>query len=485
MGRSDGRFLSLTLKVDLILLAALAVGVGAVMAAFTASLISSRDRLTRDGLVQQGNILYTSIENFMLPGDAPLAVNFFAKLSISSPGSAIGLYRRDGAPAFSDNATIDTVNANQSARKFERRGAQPQSTPMPPRPGFERAVANPPEELFFRDDSGGKAYYRAYRPLINLPKCTVCHGSDHTVRGVIDIRSDVTPVVAAQNLTLSAGLAGFFVVVGTLALVLGSFLRRVVLDPVKDVGRLCAQVASGKFEGRVEARSRDEIGELARTVNTMVQGLYERYELTKYVSQGAIGAIREKRQEPERVDRTLLFTDVRGFTSYTERAEAERVVAILNGLLDRQSAVIQENGGTIDKFVGDEIVAYFHAGDGPAAACRSAIQIARLCAANREANDGLDVGIGIASGTVILGMIGSARRADFTVIGDAVNVASRLCSIAKAGQIVVSDATRGRLGGEFAFQGPYKAKLKGKAAPQRVWLLSPEGGAAVGPEEGS
>jgi class 3 adenylate cyclase len=481
MARSRKRFLSLTLKVDLILIATLAVGVGAVMAAFTISLLGSSDRLTRENLAQQGNILYTSIQNFMIPGDAPLAVKFFGAVSIASPNYSIKLYRRDGINAFSDNATIDTVNSNQTARKFARRLVIPDQPAMPNRPGLEKATAVPPEEVFFRDDAGGKSYFRSYKPLLNLPKCTICHGSDHTIRGVIDIRSDVTSVIAIQNLTLGAGLAGFFVVVGALALVLGSFLRRVVLDPVKQIGRVCTAVAGGSFEGRVEVRGRDEIGSLARTVNTMVEGLYERFELTKYVSSGTIGAIKEKRQEPKRVGRTLFFTDIRGFTSYTESKMPERVVEVLNRLLDRQSEIIQEHGGTIDKFVGDEIVAYFQDEDGPNKACRAAVAIARFCAERLEENDGLAVGMGIATGTVILGMVGSMRRADFTVIGDPVNVASRLCSIAKGGQIIVSDATRGRAAGEFAFRGPLAAKLKGKAALQKVWILT---GSAV-PEEGS
>ena len=76
------------------------------MAAFTASLLSSRDQLTRGNLLQQGNIIYTSIANFMLPGDAPLAVKFVSQVSLADPDSAISLFRRDGTPAFSDNATI-------------------------------------------------------------------------------------------------------------------------------------------------------------------------------------------------------------------------------------------------------------------------------------------------------------------------------------------------------------------------------------------
>jgi adenylate cyclase len=341
---------------------------------------------------------------------------------------------------------------------------------MPDKPGFAAASTTPPAELFFRQDEGGRSYFRAYRPLINLPKCTVCHGSDHTVRGVIDIRSDITDETRGQTLILAGAGTGFFAIVGLLALVIGAFLRRVVIGPVQAIGKVCTSVAGGRFEGRVETRSHDEIGDLARTVNTMVEGLEERFKLTKYVSAGTLGALKAG-EEPKRVERTLLFTDVRGFTSYTEGHRPERVVEVLNSLLDRQAEIIHANGGDIDKFVGDEIVSYFQDEDAAARACRAAIAIARLCAARKTENDGLCVGIGIASGPVILGMVGSARRADFTVIGDPVNVAARLCSLAKTGQIVVDGGAKAQAGPGFVFRGPYGAMLKGKKESRQVFIL--------------
>ncbi len=470
MAKRQLRFRSITFTVNLFLVLALAVGVGLVMVAFTYSLLASRNQLTRSSLLQQGNIIYTSIANFMLPGDAPLAVKFVGQISISSPESSISLYRRDGVPAFSDNATIERVNTNLREAKFSPRAQAASQAARPSTPRFKEASSNPPSEVFFQESSGGNSYFRAYRPLINLPKCAVCHGSDHTVRGVIDIRSDVTSVIRTQNLTIAGGAVGFLVVVGLLAFLIGSFLRALVLSPIQSIGSLCTQVTSGSFEGRVDVRGKNEIGDLARTVNQMVGGLRERFELTKYVSRGTIGALTEG-QKPQRVQRTLLFTDVRGFTAYTERHEPERVVRALNRLLERQSEIIHEWGGDIDKFVGDEVVAVFAGEDASTRACRAARDIVRLCAMRPADFDGLSVGIGAASGPIIQGMIGSERRADFTVIGDSVNIASRLCSIAKAGQVIVGDSAKAAAGAEFAFKGPFGAKLKGKAAPQKVWLL--------------
>jgi len=462
-------FVSLTAKVNALLIVALAIGIGAVFAVFSFSLISTRNDLTRSALLQQATMLYSSIENIMLPGEAPIAVNFFRDIELASPESRVMLFRRDGKKAFSDNSTIKRVNGILGSDYFKPRGREDSNLEAPP-PRLLESVPSPPKDLFFREDSDGRAFFRVHRPLINLPKCTRCHGGDHTVRGVIDIRNDVTSSVRSQSYTLIGAGGGFLLVLAALSLLIGTFLGRVVLVPIGKIGKLCAEVAQGDFSGRVSVVNRDEIGELARTVNGMVDGLHERYELTKYVSAGTIGALRAG-QEPTRVFRTLLFTDVRGFTAYTEKKDPERVVEILNALLEAEARIIHEEGGDIDKFVGDETVAIFRDEDAARRACKAALAIARLVAERSADFDGLNLGSGIASGSVIQGMIGSNRRADFTVIGDSVNLASRLCSIAKGGQIVVSDGTHKAVLSDFTFGGPFAARLKGKKDAQKVWIL--------------
>lgn len=476
MYQRKSRSFSLTSKVNVILITALAVGIGAVIVAFAVSLVAFRDQLSTQSLHRQGDDHFYAIETLMLSGNAPDAVGYFDKVNLANAATSITLYRRDGTRAFSDNATIQTVNRNLKRPQFQVRDRPPPPGVTMPTPRFAEATAIPPRELFFRDDhgialAGGTAYFRAYRPLINLPKCTVCHGSDHTVRGVIDIRSDVTTVVRAQALTIGGAGASFLAVVAILTLVIGSFLRRVVLRPVQAIGRICAGVTLGDFAGRVEVKSNDEIGVLARTVNTMVGGLRERFELTKYVSATTIGALSTS-QEPRRVQRTLLFTDVRGFTSFTERRAPEQVVQVLNRLLDRESEIIQRHGGDIDKFVGDEVVAVFSGETAAPRACAAALGIIELCRGNAGELENLVVGAGIATGSVIQGKVGSARRADFTVIGDSVNLASRLCGLAKGLQVIVSDATRAEAEAAFQFKGPFSLKVKGKADAQRVWLLA-------------
>jgi adenylate cyclase len=469
----SSRPLGLAGRINVVVVTTLVVGLGLVAYLFATNLSAMRQNLVDMNLKRESDILYLSIENFMMPGEAPIAARFFEAVAGLGSGYKLGLYRRDGSAAFADNATILRVNANLGRERFPLRSSGTGLPPMgpPETETFKRATSIPPESVFFSFDESDRSYKRVYRPLLNLPKCAGCHGSDHTIRGVLDIRADVSDIVRAEAITIAASAAGFVAIAVTLAAVIGRILRSLVVGPVRAIGKLCMDVTAGDFSGRVDVKREDEIGGLANTVNDMVQGLRERYELTKYVSSGTISSLASS-QEPKRVERTLLFTDVRGFTSYTERHGVEAILGVLNGLLEKQSTIIAGYGGDIDKFVGDAIVAVFSGADAPDRSVQAAIAIQAALAAEMLEYDGLTVGAGIATGQVVQGMVGSSKRADFTVLGDAVNVASRLCSLAKPGQILVCDCTKDRLvPGTFRLSGPYKARLKGKAGTQTVYLV--------------
>jgi adenylate cyclase len=152
----------------------------------------------------------------------------------------------------------------------------------------------------------------------------------------------------------------------------------------------------------------------------------------------------------ERSQVTVLFSDMRGFTVVAERMEAESLVTILNEHFEAMTSIIMENEGTLDKFVGDEVMALFGAPlpleDHALRAVRTALEMQR---AHKElmdhweaaGQDAVPIGIGINSGDMIVGQIGSSKFTDYTVIGDNVNVGSRLCGVAKGHQILISEAT--------------------------------------------
>ena len=474
----NSRSTTLAAKIIRILIIGLTLGLGISALMFGLVLTSSRQEVTRESLNQEAAMLQTAIENFMLPGEAPIAVQFFREIEGSNPKVRISLYRGAGEIAFSDNKTIAQVNKNLGRERFTVRSGPALGMFMPPDPEwFQKAVSLPPEDVLFRLKEEESSFIKIYRPLINLPKCVACHGGDHTIRGVIGVQFDMTALVRSETIALAGGGGGFLLLTVVLAAAMGGILNQGVARPVAAIARVCARVGEGDFDGVVAVKGNDEIARLGLQVNDMVRGLRERSELTKYVSNGTLGAIQAS-QEPKRLQKTLLFTDVRGFTSYTGSHDAEHVVGILNRLLEEQSRIIHDRQGDVDKFVGDAVVAVFTGQDGPARACSAALAIMEETRKGAKAYDGLTLGAGIASGEVIQGMIGSARRADFTVIGPSVNIAARLCGLAKPGQILVARDAREAIAAApgFSFRGPYKTALKGVKGPSVIYLLEPEEG---------
>jgi adenylate cyclase len=168
---------------------------------------------------------------------------------------------------------------------------------------------------------------------------------------------------------------------------------------------------------------------------------------------------------------TVMFADIRGFTAMSEKMEPGRVVEILNEYFTRVTDVIFDNGGTLDKYMGDAVMAVFGApiskGNDAANAVNSAVQIQRLLIElNRDAAarkwPELRVGIGINTGTAIAGNIGSPRRLDYTVVGDAVNTAQRLMTNANGGQVLISESTAKKLGKNFDLERLPELKVKGR-----------------------
>jgi class 3 adenylate cyclase len=176
---------------------------------------------------------------------------------------------------------------------------------------------------------------------------------------------------------------------------------------------------------------------------------------------------------------TVLFCDLRDFTPICEALPAPVVVALLNTFLERMVDVVFAHGGTLDKYLGDGLMAYFGAPVAQADHAARAVQCAvamrsALAALNSErARDGaspLRMGIGIHSGPVVLGDIGAARRRDYTVVGDAVNVAARLQELTKAEgvDVLVSASTRLHLGDAVPLSAPRALQIRGRAVPLMV-----------------
>jgi len=464
-------FQTITRKVTAIILVSLILGIGLVVFYFAYGQNRTLYMSTEQNLHQQGEILYQSIKNAMLPGEAPLVLSLFNDLQTVSSMFDITLYRRNGDIAFSDDSTIEIVNANLKEDRFQPKILMLSGEPIDPQePHFAQSVATA-ATTSFQHAEHARTYLTSYHPLLNLPKCSGCHGSSHTIRGVIAIRLNMTPIFTQAKRNIVIAILLFIGIVFLLFLMLSIFLKRTVISPIQRIGFVADQVTKGNFKERTNINSHDEIGELGDKINTMVGGLYERFALAKYVSSSTLTALRHS-EKGTRTAIALLFSDIRGFTSFSEKLEPEAVVESLNKILTIQTNIIQRHGGDIDKYVGDEIVALFTGKDKEKHACRAALDIQTYIMLYQEELTRLNVGIGINTGEVVLGRIGSEKRADFTVIGDHVNFASRLCSEAKGGTIIISHSTYQPIRHIAEVTGPSEIRVKGKEHSQKVYMLT-------------
>jgi adenylate cyclase len=166
---------------------------------------------------------------------------------------------------------------------------------------------------------------------------------------------------------------------------------------------------------------------------------------------------------------------VRGFTTFSEQNAPDDVVRYLNQLLNLQVEIIKKHQGDIDKFIGDEVMAIFRGEDKELRAVQAAIKIQQAMAilAKREkVFETLQVGIGINTGVVVVGNIGSRDRMDYTAIGDAVNTAARLCSNAKAGEILISETVKEHLSqANCELSESFTLPLKGKQTALNLYRV--------------
>lgn len=183
-----------------------------------------------------------------------------------------------------------------------------------------------------------------------------------------------------------------------------------------------------------------------------LRGTLERY-VGPSVAQQLLGQEQFGAPSGGRVDASVLFADIRSFSAWSELTEPEAVVEVMNAFLGAAVEIVFQYGGAVDKFTGDGLMAIFGAplptSDHPQRAVRAALEIAAVASSIRHSAlpSPLLVGCGVNSGEMVIGSIGSERRLDYTAMGDAVNLARRLCDEAAGGHVLVTEATCVRLRG--------------------------------------
>lgn len=222
---------------------------------------------------------------------------------------------------------------------------------------------------------------------------------------------------------------------------------------------------------KAEERSLKEIATRERFQRLLSPGLAE------MVVSGKLTV--EKGGENRRA--TVMFVDIRDFTAMSENIPAADVLQILNEYYEIIVDIVFRHEGTVDKFIGDAMMVIWGAPvtheDDPARACYAAIDIQRELvnfntSLREKGQKEIGVGIGINTGNLVAGYIGSSQTMNYSVIGDTVNTASRICSAAKAGQIVISENTREYVNALFSMDARNPIDAKGKFRPVKVYNVT-------------
>ena len=236
-------------------------------------------------------------------------------------------------------------------------------------------------------------------------------------------------------------------------------------------------------------------GESYRNLVVERKGRHLRKAFSTYLSPDLVAAIAKNPDSlklgGEKRDVSVLFSDIRGFTTLSEGLAPEELVTLLNRYLSPMTRIVMDERGTLDKFIGDAIMAFFNAPlevpDHAARACRSALRmLEELARLNAELEAGgmpaIGIGIGIHTGEAVVGNMGADIRFDYTAIGDSVNLASRLEGLTKlyGVSVIVSDETRHRAEKGFSFREIDLVRVKGKKKPVAVYELMMEGSEVAG-----
>ncbi len=294
-------------------------------------------------------------------------------------------------------------------------------------------------------------------------------------------RANVAALARARNNAIFVSVAMVLLGIGG-AFALGSVLSR----PISHLMEGTRAIADGNYAITLHVPSGDEIGALTRSFNEMAASLREKDAIkrafTRYVAREVVTEILKDPDKivltGERREVTVLFCDVRGFTSISERLSPEQVVSLLNAFYTLMIDTTFKHDGTLDKFLGDGVMAVFGApifhADHTLRALRTALAMQagiRELSARRaaEGKPPLKIGIGVNAGSAVAGNVGTEARMEYTVIGDSVNLASRLESYAKPGQILIAEHTYDIVKDAIEARSLGRLKVRGKEEELEVY----------------
>jgi adenylate cyclase len=304
--------------------------------------------------------------------------------------------------------------------------------------------------------------------------------------GVVAEVAEAKAFEAARKVVYRAALIAWVIL--CISFLTGYLYSGTITWPIRRLSDAARRIAEGDFKINLKAKGRDEIAHLSTAFNEMAKGLEERDRVKETFNKFHNKEIAEKlltgevKLGGERKEATVFFSDVRGFTALSETMEPEQVVEMLNEYMTRMVSIIRAHGGVVDKYVGDAIMALWGV---PLTGEDDVYRAVKACLSMREelaklnelrisrGQGALKIGMGLNMGPLIAGNIGSNEKMEYTVIGDAVNLASRIESMTKeyGTDLLISKSVYQQLSDRFIFELGGTTKVKGKTDAIEVYKV--------------
>jgi adenylate cyclase len=294
----------------------------------------------------------------------------------------------------------------------------------------------------------------------------------------------LAPIIRFRTYYFVGGAIVILIILLFIRLVVGRMVRSFT-----EISRAAESVARGDYGKPIPVKGRDEIAQLTRSFNTMVEGLKERDFVTNTFGRYVDREIAEKlmklpeaaRLGGEKRDVAILMSDIRGFTPLSETLSPDIIITFLNRYFSRLIEVIQRHHGIIVDFFGDSVLVFFDPLKGPVEpVIRRSVECALdMLSAMETFNTEmrmdnlpqLQTGIGVNSGEVIVGNIGSKTRAKYGIVGSPVNLTQRIQSTAKGGEVVISEAVYRQLSEEVVIGRSFSMPLKGVREKIKLYVV--------------
>jgi class 3 adenylate cyclase/HAMP domain-containing protein len=522
----------LTAKITVLIILVLIIGFG-VATILTiqreSELLVEQNKMAARQLI---GTLVASIETAMLSGRPDITRGLIDDLRSSKLVQGLIVYRRNGVEAFTDLATLREVakeadlprEVTASIEKMRREPGRAMAGPL-----FARALETrqTQEALESRE---GATVFTVYQPIPNQERCQGCHGSEHTVRAVVQAATSLEPVLAEVRKQRNRQLMIGLLTIVAAAAVLAVAMRYVVVRPIHELAAVARRIGEGDFGVRAPAAAGDEVGELGAALNEMtghlaraqqdlaarntelatalenLQASRQRLEvleqlkgeLSKFVPD-AVKELLERDPSATSLEKrseevSVLFLDIAGYTRLSEQLEAKRLNQLVQTYFSGFLEIIRRHHGDVNETAGDGLMVIFQRrGRGDTGgggeedhalnATRAAFAIRQKTAALNEEYAGvfpaISLHMGINSGPALVGAtkLGGAasQRWTFTATGPTTNIAARFAGLAEGGDIVVGQATADRIAEFFVLESLGEKSLKNVSQPLAVFRVIPPG----------